>query len=95
MPRALSRSIVSRANIDSLRAKPTVRNNFDNLDLEIVAEIEAAGARFLDPKPRFLDPTRQYYIIQFNGIALYSDQQHLTTKGAKLILLPFLRDSLK
>lgn len=94
VPRALSRSIVSRANIDSLSAKPMDREKFDTLDLKTAAEIEAAGGRFLDPKPRFLDPTGQYYIIQSNRIALYSDEQHISTKGARLILLPFLRDSL-
>jgi hypothetical protein len=94
VPRALSRSMVSRVNLDSLSSKPIPRREFDALNSKIVSEIEAAGGRFLDPKPRFLDSRGHYYIVQSKGIALYSDEQHLSTKGARLILLPFLRDSL-
>jgi SGNH domain (fused to AT3 domains) len=94
VPKALSRTIYSRAYIESLCAKPTAWNELDKNDLKIVARIEAAGGRILDPKPRFLDSTGQHYIIQANGIALYRDKHHLTTKGAKLMLLPFFHDSL-
>jgi hypothetical protein len=94
VPRALSRSMVSRVNLDSLSSKPIPRREFDALNSKVVSEIEAAGGRFLDPKPSFLDSRGHYYIVQFKGIALYSDEQHLSTKGARLILLPFLRDSL-
>lgn len=94
VPRGLSRSIISGANIDALSTKPTVAERFDTLDVKVVEEIKAAGGRFLDPKPSFLSPTGQHYIVQSNGIALYSDEQHLTTKGSILVLLPFLRASL-
>lgn len=94
VPRALSRSVVSHADITSFYAKPAARNELDKIDPKTIAEIEAAGGQVLDPKPRFLDPTGQHYIIQANGVALYRDGQHLTTKGAKLMLLPLLCDSL-
>ena len=79
---------------ESLCAKPMPWNEFDKNDPRIIAEIEAAGGRILDPKPRFLDSTGQRYIIQAEGNALYMDEEHLTTKGAKLILVPFFNDSM-
>lgn len=94
IPRALSSPNYFHKDIISLYTKPTALNELEVKDPKIVAEIEAAGGRILDPKPRFLDPTGQHYVIQANGIALYRDEQHLTTKGAKLMLLPLLRDSL-
>jgi len=95
VPQALSRPIYSREYIESLCAKPKAGNELEKSDPKIVAEIEAAGGRILDPKPRFLDSTGQHYIIQAKGIALYRDKHHLTTKGAKLMLLPFFHESLK
>ncbi|MBI5094616.1 MAG: acyltransferase [Candidatus Hydrogenedentes bacterium] len=94
VPRALCSPIYSVAYIESHCAKPTAWNEFSKKDPEIVAQLESAGGRILEPKPRFLDPTGQRYIIQAAGIALYGDNHHLTTKGSRLMLLPFLRDSL-
>lgn len=94
VPRVLSRSFYSPVYIESVCAKPSDGNELGSNDRQIIVAIEAAGGRILDPKPSFLDPTGQHYIIQANGVALYRDNNHLTTKGAKLMLLPFLRDSL-
>lgn len=94
IPRVLSNPAYSDAYIASHCAQPAAQNELEKNDPEILAELEAAGGRILDPKPRFLDPTGQYYIIQANGIALYWDDNHLTTKGAKLMLVPLFHDSL-
>jgi peptidoglycan/LPS O-acetylase OafA/YrhL len=91
IPRALSRSVVTHTDIKSLCAKPTEISEFDNLDARIISEIEAAGGQVINPKPRFLDPSGQYYIIEEQGIALYRDGHHLTATGAKLMLLPLFR----
>ncbi len=95
VPKVLSSPLYLHADIASLCARPTAQNEIEAEDPNIISKIEAAGGRVLDPRPRFLDPTGKYYIIQSNGIALYRDDHHLTTQGAKLILLPFLRDSWK
>ncbi len=94
VPKALACPVYSRAYVDSLCARPTPWNELDRNDPRIVQELEAAGARVLDPKPRFLDPTGQRYVIQANGAALYSDAHHLTPQGAEWMLLPLFRDSL-
>jgi len=93
VPIALARS-VPEAILILLSTKPPGDNELESDDPTLVGEIEKAGGRILDPKPRFLDRTGQHYIFQSDGIALYRDRDHLTTKGAVLILLPFLRDSL-
>jgi hypothetical protein len=69
-------------------------DHFDGISPAVIARIEAAGGRVLDPKPRFLDATGQRYMIQADGVALYCDSNHLTKQGARMLLLPFLRGSL-
>jgi hypothetical protein len=95
IPRALARSCVSNTSIESLCAKPTDKDKFDNIDPRIMAQILKTGARIINPKPRFLAAGGRYYFVQLNGTALYRDDHHLTTKGAKIMLLPLFRDSLR
>ncbi len=94
VPKALACPVYSRAYVESLCARPTPRNELAENDPQIIHELEAAGAHVLDPKPRFLDPTGQRYIIQADGVALYSDAHHLTPQGAERMLLPLFRGSL-
>lgn len=94
VPRTLSLSVASRANITTIYTNLAAQNEFDKINPKTIAKIKVAGGRILDPKPRFLDPIGRHYIVQANGVALYRDGQHLTTKGAKLMLLPLLRDSM-
>ena len=57
--------------------------------------IEAASGEILDPSPPFLDQERRVYVIQNGGVALYRDEQHLTTNGAKMMSLPLLHQHLR
>lgn len=94
VPRVLSRSIIYHTDIAPFYATPAASDEFDRIDRATVADIESAGGRILDPKPRFLDPTGRRYVFLADGVVLYRDHHHLTTKGAKLMLLPLFRDSL-
>lgn len=94
VPNALSRSFVLKHDLTSLYAKPTNENRFDKIDPEVIEKIKRAGARIIDPKPRFLDPSGQHYMIQSDGVVLYQDAHHLSTKGAKLLLKPLLSEAL-
>jgi peptidoglycan/LPS O-acetylase OafA/YrhL len=94
VPTALSRSVVFQTDLTAYCAKPTAENEFDSIDRTTIAAILAAGGRILDPKPSFLDATGRYYRIEIDGIALYRDAEHLTTHGAKRMLLPLFREHL-
>jgi hypothetical protein len=91
-----------RLEIDGLRAVAVVAvatagatvDGYDKIAPKTITDIESVGGRILDPTPRFLDPTGERYIFPADGVVLYSDRHHLTAEGAKLMLLPFLCDSL-
>ena len=57
-----------------------------------ISEMRANGVQFLDPEPLFRD-SKSNYLIQINNIALYHDGDHLTSTGAKMMLLPLLKNS--
>jgi peptidoglycan/LPS O-acetylase OafA/YrhL len=93
VPKALCRSVIYNTDITSLCARPTSENELSVGDPGIISDLKAAGASILDPKPAFLDPKGQYYVVEMNKTPLYCDATHLTTKGAKIKLLPVLRES--
>ena len=95
VPKALSRSAVSGQNFDALLTKPAPAREGQIDTPAMRAKIEAAGGVILNPKPRFLDPGGRHYVIQSNQVTLYRDHHHLTTRGAKLMLLPLLRAEVK
>lgn len=86
VPRALARFDYSEDYLQTLFIR---QNEFGDSDLTL---LKSAGARILDPVPYFKDSNGRY-MIQSQGIALYRDGHHLTVRGAKLILVPFLRNS--
>ncbi|MCX6967722.1 MAG: acyltransferase family protein [Verrucomicrobia bacterium] len=51
-------------------------------------------ATFLDPAPRLLDPQSNSYRADIQGISLYHDVGHLTSKGSLALLLPMFREAL-
>jgi peptidoglycan/LPS O-acetylase OafA/YrhL len=55
---------------------------------------EGLAAVFVDPSPALLDPETGRYRADADGISLFHDSHHLTTRGSRLVLLPVLRDSL-
>lgn len=95
VPKSLSRPISSPAYLTSLCTRREVQNELEKHAPNIIARLKAAGGHILDPKPEFLDATSRYYIIQSHSVALYRDKEHLTTTGAKIMLLPYLRRTLK
>lgn len=93
VPRALARAALFDEDINEKCAGPEAWNGISGEGSELLRRIEAAGGRLLDPRPRFLDPTRCHYIVSKDGHPLYRDWGHLTTKGSLLMLLPLLRDA--
>jgi len=66
---------------------------FDLMSPSIVDRLKAAGARVIDPKPAFLDPTGTFYVVEKDGDVLYRDDDHLSGKGAVRMILPLLREA--
>jgi peptidoglycan/LPS O-acetylase OafA/YrhL len=92
VPRALSRASLTHLDISSLCARPLKGDG--TFSPAFLSTAEAAGCHVLDPKPSFLDSTGTHYIVTKGAVVLYRDHHHLTTRGAKLMLLPLLRSAL-
>jgi len=94
VPRALSRAAITNKNLRPLLTMPASKSDNDGFSDEFLSSIRRVGAKIVNPKEIFLDPTGQYYEIEKDGIALYCDNQHLTTTGAKNLVAPFLEHAL-
>lgn len=94
VPRALALSALLDVDLLNLVAHPRAVGLQPEFDAATLTAIENQGGEILDPKPRFHDPLRQRLIVQHHGVPLYCDNNHLTTHGAKLVLLPFFRDQI-
>jgi peptidoglycan/LPS O-acetylase OafA/YrhL len=78
---------VQKKQFDSMRAES------EAVDRRVASAVRSAGAVYIEVMPSFVDASRTYFDIEKSGVALYKDKQHLTTAGAKSMLLPVLRDS--
>lgn len=74
-------------------AKPDSASGVPGRNPAFLEQLIRAGARIIDPRPAFLDPSRKQYQIVRDGIVLYRDNQHLTKQGAELVLIPVLKES--
>jgi hypothetical protein len=92
-PQMLTRSVMFGNDITPLCARPDDSNGIGGTDMETLQKIQQAGAHVIDPRPRFLDATGKFYRVTDGQVSLYSDSNHLTTKGADRFLLPTLRES--
>jgi peptidoglycan/LPS O-acetylase OafA/YrhL len=93
VPKALVRAALLGEDISVRCSKPEGWNGLSGEGSHFLTSIESSGARLLDPRPFFLDPTGKYYMVARDGVPLYRDSGHLTTRGARLVILPFLRTS--
>jgi peptidoglycan/LPS O-acetylase OafA/YrhL len=66
----------------------------NSIILKLAAAPAPLPALFLDPIPRMVLEDSDYLQVEVDGISLYYDDTHLTTRGAKIVLLPLFRDSL-
>lgn len=87
--------MIFHRDLTPLLVKPTEWNGLYGSGPSIFEKVEAAGGHILDPRPCFLNSTGSYFIIEKNGIPLYRDSDHLSAKGARMMLVPFLRVAFK
>jgi peptidoglycan/LPS O-acetylase OafA/YrhL len=90
VPRVLSRAYLQKKDISPMLQKASEKDDFDGIDEVTINALRACGARIVNPKSAFLDPSGMTYLIEKNGAALYFDGQHLTTTGALTVLKPYL-----
>jgi peptidoglycan/LPS O-acetylase OafA/YrhL len=96
VPSALARAALWHRDVSSACAVPDGTNGITGSgDPDVPRRITAAGGRIVDPRPRFLDARHEHYVVSSDGSALYADSHHLTIAGARLILLPLLRETLQ
>lgn len=50
--------------------------------LDLIPELEAAGARIIDPSTILFNPATETFRMAHQGQALYFDSHHLTRSGA-------------
>lgn len=85
VPKALAVQEVFSTDVSSFAAtmESTIKRNRPMLDL--VPELEAAGARIIDPSGLFFDPATKTFRMSHQGQALYYDGHHLTRNGALFV----------
>ncbi|MEO6739108.1 MAG: acyltransferase family protein [Chthoniobacteraceae bacterium] len=95
VPRTLAKAAIAREDIAARCTKPDPGNGFSAWnDRSLVDKLTAAGGRLLDPRPRFLNPAGDHYLVSVDGTPLYYDSNHLTKTGARLMILPLLRETI-
>ncbi len=94
VPKALARTCYSSRYIATLCSTPSSLGLDGPNSPALQAKIEALGGKVVDPRPMFLSPSGEHYVVSRDGTPLYRDQNHLTTQAARLLLLPILRNSM-
>lgn len=93
VPKALAISVGKHLDWASISAKPAGADELCKNDSQMLTKIRDAGGFVLNPKPRFLDATGKYYVVERQKRSLYYDDNHLTPIGARIMLLPLLREA--
>ena len=95
VPKALAHAAWKGLPIDNAQrcAKAEDWNGFLEKEAGLLDQIKQAGGRILDPRPAFVRDDGRYAIIK-EDVPLYRDNHHLTTRGARLMLVPMFKEHL-
>ncbi len=94
VPKGLAKRSIFNSDLSHLLAAPVGWNGLRGDGEFLLNKIEAAGAHILDPRPCFMNSAQSNLLVEKSGIALYRDDHHLSATGAKMVLAPFLSESL-
>ncbi len=92
IPKALSR--IGESYMAAKATKPGNVDQTDGIQSSTITQIKELGATVINPKPAFLNPQRDQYLVLVDGVVLYRDTNHLTTSGSIKILKPLLESDL-
>ena len=93
-PKALAMASIFDYDLDPFLAKPTGWNGLYGEGNSLLKRIETAGGRILDPRSSFFDNQKQCFVVERNGVSIYRDSHHLSATGARMMLIPLLREAL-
>ncbi len=92
VPKALIRAAMFRREDDSW-LRTVAEHHRKNAVLYRLSE-QNLSATFIDPAPLLLDPGSDRYRADIDGISIYHDGDHLTTRASRLLLLPLFREKM-
>lgn len=93
VPRGLAVGSIFHNDLTPYLAQPAEWNGLGGTGKTLLQKVQAAGGHILDPCPGFLDATGTHFVVEKNGMTLYRDNSHLSAEGARVMLIPLLRNS--
>jgi hypothetical protein len=94
VPRVAARAALAGVDLTPWLARVADSPPFDGLDPRTIEAIQRAGGHIVDQKPAFLDASRERYVVTASDRVLYRDHHHLSTWGARHILMPLLDETI-
>lgn len=95
VPAVLARSRINAQSYEHLLAEPDSYTGLFKDDDGFITLLEEAGAGVINPRPYFLSNCQNYYVVEKDGDVLYRDRGHLTSVGARRMLLPAINGALE
>jgi peptidoglycan/LPS O-acetylase OafA/YrhL len=93
VPKGLARQSMYHRDLAQFSERPGQWNGLRGTGPSLFEKIEIAGGRILNPRDGFLDSSGKHYVVERKGTALYRDDHHLSDRGARMAITPFLRQS--
>jgi len=90
VPRLLAQARLARFDYAPYTSRPEDSPADGAVCAAALKEAALAGARIIDPRGAFVDPSDGRYIVEKEGVPLYIDKGHLTKQGARMMLVPTL-----
>ena len=94
VPRAISQPLISSNRVQELLVGSKTRSEETGIGEDLESRIVGLGGKVINPMGYFLDPTESFYRIRIENESLYYDNAHLSIAGARLVLLPCLKERL-
>ena len=95
VPAVVARSRINTQSYEHLLAEPDSYTGLFEDDDGLIVSLQEAGAGVINPRPYFLSKCQNYYVVEKDGDVLYRDRGHLTSVGARRMLLPAIDRALE